>query len=91
MLAIKTKPLKISDDLRRKIEIIGRFTNTKPNLKNGSIINIVGTNIAYVEPHRIIINSTTFLIFEESKDIFINNLSNKIKFAELEDYIKNMS
>ena len=30
MLNIETKELKISDKLKRKIEMIGRFTNTTP-------------------------------------------------------------
>ena len=30
MLNIETKELKISDKLKRKIDIIGRFTNTTP-------------------------------------------------------------
>ena len=40
MLNIETKELKISDKLKRKIEIIGRFTNTTPIINNGSIKNI---------------------------------------------------
>ena len=48
MLNIETKELKISDKLKRKIDIIGRFTNTTPIINNGSIKNITGTNVAYV-------------------------------------------
>ena len=40
MLNIETKELKISDKLKRKIDIIGRFTNTTPIINNGSIKNI---------------------------------------------------
>ena len=36
MLKIETKELKISE-LKRKIEIIGRFTNTTPIISNDSI------------------------------------------------------
>ena len=46
MLAIETKELKISDSLRKKVLMIGKFTNTKPIITNGSIINIKGTNVA---------------------------------------------
>ena len=31
MLTIETKELKISDKLKRKIDMIGRFTNTTPH------------------------------------------------------------
>ena len=44
--------------------------------------------ITYIEPHRIIINNTTFLVFNYSNEIFIENLSNKIKISELEYYLK---
>ncbi|MBQ3142156.1 MAG: hypothetical protein IJB82_01470 [Bacilli bacterium] len=45
----------------------------------------------YLEPHKIIINNTTFLAFNYSTDIYVGNLSKKIKLVELEDYIKNMA
>ena len=35
-----------------------------------------------------IINDITFLAFNYSNEIFIENLSNKIKLSELEDYLK---
>lgn len=38
--------------------------------------------MTYVEPHRIIINDITFLAFNYSTEIFIENLSNKIKLSE---------
>ena len=37
MLNVETKELKISDKLKRKIEMIGRFTNTTQIINNGSI------------------------------------------------------
>ncbi len=44
MLNIETKELKISDKLKRKIDMIGRFTNTTPIMNNGLIKNIKGIN-----------------------------------------------
>ena len=46
------------------------------------------TNLTYLEPHRIIINDITFLAFNYSNEIFIENLNNKIKLSELENYLK---
>lgn len=43
MLNLETKELKINDKLKRKIEIIGRFTNTTPIINNGYVKNITGT------------------------------------------------
>ena len=40
MLTIETKELEISEKLKRKVEMIFRFTNTKANIENGCIKNI---------------------------------------------------
>ena len=48
MLNIETKELKISDKLKRKIEMISRFTNTTPIINNGSIKNIVSLSNYYL-------------------------------------------
>ena len=72
MLNIETKELKISDKLKRKIDIIGRFTNTTPIINNGSIKNITGTNVAYVMPHIIVIKNNKYLMFDECDDVYVN-------------------
>ena len=81
------KELKISDKLKRKIEMIGRFTNTTPIINNGSIKNITGTNVAYVMPHIIVIKNNKYLMFDECDDVYVNTFKNKIVFKDLEDYI----
>ena len=81
MLNIETKELKISDKLKRKIEMIGRFTNTTP------IKNITGTNVAYVMPHIIVIKNNKYLMFDECDNVYVNTFKNKIVFKDLEDYI----
>ena len=60
MLNIETKELKISDKLKRKIEMNGRFTNTTPIISNDSIKNITGANFAYVMPHIIVIKNNKY-------------------------------
>ena len=52
---IETKELNINDNLKRKIEIICRFSNVKYELINGSIISINNTNLGYIKPHILII------------------------------------
>ena len=89
MLEIETKEIIINEELKRKIEIICRFANAKPIFLNGSIVNIKGTNIAYLKPHSVLINGITYLLIDNSNDIFIENLNNKISINELEKYIKN--
>ena len=88
MVNIIKEELSLEKSLRKKIEFICDFTNNKPTIINDSIRKIDKTNLTYIEPHRIIINNTTFLAFNYSNEIFIENLSNKIKLSELEDYIK---
>jgi len=87
MLNIETKELKISDKLKRKIEIIGRFTNTTPVINNGSIKNITDTNVAYVMPHIIVIKNNKYLMFDECDDVYVNTFKTKISLKDLENYI----
>ena len=89
MLTIETKELKISDELKRKVEMIYRFACVKYEFINGNIKSIKNTNIAYVKPHVLKIKNNDYLIFEECDDIFINGYNKKIKFKDLENYIKN--
>ena len=79
MVNIIKEELSLEESLRKKIEFICDFTNNKPTIINDSIRKIDKTNLTYIEPHRIIINNTTFLAFNYSNEIFIENLSNKIK------------
>ncbi len=88
MVNIIKEEILLEESLRKKIEFICDFTNNKPIIINGSIRKIDRTNLTYIEPHRIIINNITFLVFNYSNEIFIENLSNKIKLSELEDYLK---
>ena len=88
MLTIETKELKISDTLKRKIEMVCRFTNTTPTIKNGCVKSILNTNVAYVMPHIIKIKETNYLMFDECDNVYINNLQTKIRISELENFIK---
>ena len=88
MVNIIKEEISLEEALKKKIEFICDFTNTKPTIINGSIRKVDRTNLIYIEPHRIIINNITFLAFNYSNEIFIENLSNKIKLSELEDYLK---
>ena len=78
----------IEESLKKKLELICEFSNTTLKIINGSIRKIDRTNLTYVEPHRIIINDITFLAFNYSKTLYINNLSNEIEIKDLESFIK---
>ena len=88
MVKIIKEELSLEESLKKKIEFICEFAKVQPTIINGSIRKIDKTNLTYIEPHRIIINDITFLAFNYSNELFIENLSNKIKLSELENYIK---
>ena len=88
MVNIIKEELPMEEQLRKKLNIICDFANVKPTIINGNIRKIDKTNLTYIEPNRIIIKDKTFLIFNYSNEVFIENLSNKIKLSEFVDYLK---
>ena len=90
MVNIIKEEITLEESLKKKLELICDFAKVKPTIINGSFRKIDKTNLTYIEPHRIIINNITFLIFNYSNEIFIENLSNKIKLSELENYLKSI-
>lgn len=84
MVNITKKKLEIDNELKKRIEFICSFCNTTPTIINGNIRKINKTNLNYIEPHRIIIKGVTFLAFNYSNEIFVENLSNRIKISDLE-------
>lgn len=91
MVNITKEKLEIDNELKKKIEFICSFCNTTPIIINGNIRKINKTNLNYIEPHRIIIKGITFLAFNYSNEIFIENLSKNIKLSDLETYIKQIN
>lgn len=87
-MTIETKKLVISEELKRKIEMISKFAYVEYSFTNGHIINLKNTNIAYVKPHILKVKGNDYLIFEDSENVFINGYNNKIKFKDLEQYLK---
>lgn len=91
MIKIVTKELEFDKELKKKIEFVCYFCNTTPTFINGNIRNIERTNLSYIEPHRIIIKGITFLAFNYSKILYINNLSNKLEIKDLKTFIKQLT
>ena len=79
-MTIETKELVISEELKKKIDMICKFACVKYELINGCIINLKNTNIAYTKPHILKVNGNDYLLFDECDDIFINGYNKKIKF-----------
>jgi len=91
MVNITKEKLEIDNELKKKIKFICSFCSVKPTIINGNIRKISKTNLNYIEPHRIIIKGITFLAFNYSNEIFIENLSKSIKLSDLETYIKQLN
>ena len=87
-MTIETKALVISEELKKKVDMICRFACVKYELINGSVISIKSTNIAYIKPHILKVNGNDYLLFDECEDVFINGYDKRIKFKDLEEYLK---
>ena len=79
MVNVIKQEVRMEESLRKRLEFICEFCRVKPIIINGNLRIIDKTNLTYLEPHRIIINDITFLAFNYSNEIFIENLNNKIK------------
>ena len=82
----EVKTLEVEKKVLKRIDMICRFACCKYSIKQGSIINIKGSNIAYVSPHIITIKKNNYLIFNGSD---INDYSKCIKLKDIEVHIKN--
>ena len=89
-LKIIKQELQFEESLKQRLEFICEFANTTSTFINGSIRKLDKTNLSYIEPHRVIIKNITFLVFNYSNDVYISNLTKKIKLSELEEYLKNI-
>jgi len=89
MVKIIKEEIPIEESLKRKLEFICEFAKTTPTIINGNVRKIDKTNLTYIEPHRIIIKGINFLALNYSNEIFIENLSNKKRLSDLEEYLKN--
>ena len=89
-MEIIKQELQFEEGLKQRIKFICEFSKVTPTFINGSIRKVEKTNLTYIEPHRVIIENITFLVFNYSNDVYISNLTKKIKLSELEKYLKNI-
>ena len=90
-MKIIKQELQFEKCLKQRIEFICEFSKVTPTFINGSIRKLERTNLTYIKPHRVIIKNITFLVFSYSNDIYITNLTKKIKLSELEEYLKKVN
>ena len=89
-MKIIKQELQFEESLKQRLEFICEFSSVTPKFVNGSIRKLEKTNISYIEPHRVIIKNITFLVFNYSNDVYVSNLTKKIKISELEEYLHNI-
>lgn len=87
-LKIIKQVLQFEECLKQRLEFICEFSKVSPTFIKGSIRKIEKTNLSYIEPHKVIVKNITLLVFNYSNDVYISNLSKKIKLSELEEYLK---
>ena len=87
MLTVIKKEIKISKELLSKIEWACAFSKQAPQIVNGNLRIIKHTNLAYVEPHRVIINNKLYLFFNEHDYFYIENLKNKYPLKNLKNFL----
>ena len=87
-MKIIKQEIQFEESLKQRLEFICEFSKVNPIFVNGSIRKLEKTNLTYIEPHRVIIKNITFLVFNYSNDVYISNLTQKIKLSELEEYLK---
>ena len=90
MLNVIKKEINISKELKSKIEWACQLKlngKEKPQIINGCLRIIEHTNLAYVEPHKVIIKNNLYLFFNEHDYFYIGNLRNKYPLSQLQEYI----
>ena len=87
-LEITKEELEIDTEIIRKVDVACSFCKAKAKYINGSIRKVSKTNLMYIEPHRVIINNLVFLVFNNSNNLFLGNLSNQYEFKDLKRILK---
>ena len=87
MISTINREIAIKKELLSKIEWACTFSNCEPKIKNGNLKMVEKTNIAYVEPHRVVIKDKLYLFFNEPQYFYIGNLANKYPISKLRDFI----
>ena len=62
MIKIIKKKINMSDELKTKIDWSCKFSKQKYKIYEGCLRVVEHTNLAYVEPHKVIINNQLYLL-----------------------------
>ena len=87
MLEIIKNEIIMSDYLHSKIKWCSSYCKVTPKIYNGCLRIVKNTNLAYIEPHRVIIGSDLYLFFNEQEFFYIGNLRNKYPLSQLQEIV----
>ena len=87
MLKIVKKKISMSEELKSKIEWACKMSKQHFEVIEGCLRIVERTNLAYVEPHKVIINSRLYLFFNEQEHFYVGDLKKKIPMTQLQKYI----
>ncbi len=93
MISIVKKKNKLNENLLSKIEWACSLNAIKLEhirVYEGCLRIIEHTNLAYVEPHRVIIKDKLFLFFNECDCFYVGDLRYKYPLSQLKDYIERL-
>ena len=93
MIGIVKKKNKIKRELLSKIEWACSLNAIKLEhemIFEGCLRIVEHTNLAYVEPHRVIIKDKLFLFFNECDYFYVGDLRYKYHLSQLKDYIERL-
>ena len=86
-LHIIKKEINMSKELLSKIEWTCKMKKVKSEIINGTLRIVEHTNLAYVEPHRVIIKDKLYLFFNEQDYFYIGSLDNKYPLSKFNENI----
>lgn len=76
-MKIIKQELQFEECLKQRLEFICEFAKVTPTFINGSIRKLEKTDLTYIEPHKVIIKSITFLVFNYSNCVSVNDVKQK--------------
>ena len=90
MIRIVKEKNKLKENLLSKIEWACSLNSIKLEhivVYEGCLRIIEHTNLAYVEPHKVIIKDKLYLFFNDHDYFYVGDLRNKYPLSQLKDYI----
>ena len=85
MINVSKIEIEVSKELLSKIKWCSDYAKATPNIINGSLRVVKYTNLAYVEPHRVILKNCLYLFFNEHEFFYVGDLRNKHPLKEMQN------